>query len=242
MADEKEVEEQEEESQEENEEEESSEDESGEETDYKALYEAEKSKLEKSENDRKSAVGNQRSQRERDDQMNNISDDVAGLAKTVGFLVRATSSDNVEGLQENVEKVQQEQAVRVASRGFEVAYDALYNRLADDVRDEDGNTVIDLDKDPEFVKAWTTAHAAHDIATLTNLSAQKGSERLKVERENNRKLLADAKEAKKEGKSTVKKKKAGMDLGPSTGGAAGDTSGTDLFKKGLDKRPDLKVR
>ena len=229
-----------EENQEEEEEEKSSSDEDNEEPDYKTLYEAEKSLREKSDNDRKSALGNQRTQRERDDQLNNISDDLAGLSKTVGFLVKATSSENVEGLQENVEKVQQEQAIRVASRGFEVAYDALYNQLGDTVKDEDGKSVIELDAD--FVKTWSTAHAAQDIATLTNLSAKKTSERLGIEREKTKKVLADAKEAKKEGKSTAKKKKAGMDLGGASGGAAGNVSGTDLFKSGLDKRPDLKVR
>ena len=229
------------ESQEEEEEEESSDDES-EELDYKALYEAEKSKLEKSEGDRKSALGNQRLQSERDNQLNNISDDLSGLSKTVGLLIKSQASENVDGLQEEYDKSQVEYTTRIANRGFEVSYDALYNQLVDTVRDEDGNTVIDLEKDPEFVKAWASAHASQDIATLTNLSARMQSERLRLERETNKKLLVDAKEAKKEGKSIVKKKKAGMDLGASTGGAAGDTSGTDLFKKGLEKRPDLKVR
>ncbi len=232
------------ESQEEEEEEESSDDESGEEPNYKALYEEEKSLREKSDGDRKSALGNQRSQRERDDQMNSISDAVDGLSRTVGSLVKATASENVEGLQEEYDKGQQEQATRVASRGFIVSYDALYNQLAETVVDEDGKTVIDLNKDPEFVKAWAAAHASQDIASLTNLSARVQSERLRLERETTKKLLETAKESKKEGKSVAKKKKAGMDLGGAGGGASagGDTSGTDLFKSGLSKRPDLKVR
>ena len=225
---------------EEEEEEESSEDESGEETDYKSLYEAEKSKLEKSENDRKSALGNQRSQRERDDQLFNISDDVSALTKTVGLLVKAQSSENVEGLQEAYDKSVQERSERGVSRGFDNSYDILYNGLADTVKDEEGKAVLNLEDG--FVESWSAAHAARDIATLTTMLTQKQSERLKVERESNRKLLDEAKETKSEGK-TVKKKKAGMDLGPSTGGASsGDASGTDLFKSGLDKRPDLKVR
>ena len=230
------------EDQEEEEEEESSDNESGEELDYEALYNAEKSRADKLDNDRKSALGNQRTQRERDDQLNSISDAVVGLSNTVGYLVKATSSENVEGLQENVDKANREHQVRVASRGFAVTYDALYNQLGDTVEDEDGKTIIELDTD--FVKAWSAAVAAQDIATLTNLSAKIQSQRLGMERETNNKLLADAKEAKKTGKSQTKKKKAGMDLGASSGGASagGSADGGDLFKSGLKNRPDLKVR
>lgn len=210
-----------------------------EEVDYRALYEAEKARAEKAENDRKAALGSQRSQRERDEQMTGMQDTLDALAKTVGLLVKA-NGDYGTDLEAELAKVQEDIQGTSATRAFDRQYAAIHENLSDVLTGEDGEALVDLNAYPEWVRDWHAAVKDRDVATLARLSIEAQTYARKAEREKNRTLLEQAKKDSQAAKKNERRRKADMDLGASaSGGADRKLSGTDLIAKGLSERPDL---
>lgn len=206
-----------------------------EELDYKALYEGEKTRADKAENDWKSQRGLLKTQQERDEILHNLNDEVTALRGTLKGMLEGMIKGDTEGLREQVEETEQKVAQSRASRTFETQYLRAYELLDEATKDDEGNLITDTGSPEyhEFVSDWNEAYKKGDIATLFELTTEAQKERRQWDRQK-------ASSNENAGKRKERQKKASMDLGPAGGGAgSSEKSALQKIEDGLKKRGDI---
>ena len=208
--------------------------------DYKSLYEAEKAKADKSENDRRAARGSLRSQQERDDVVNGLDDKVSALTNSMNiFIKNVAKSGEIEGLQQEIAEADTQAAQTRANRDFTTQYSNAHEMLLEAINDEDGNPVLDTKSAEmsDFVAEWNEAHKKGDIATLFKLTTEATMERRRFDRQQATSVDKEEKTAKRK----ARQKAGSLDLGPASGGSSSsEKSALQKIEDGLAKY-DFKI-
>ena len=220
--------------------EEESEDESD--LDYKSLYEAEKAKADKSENDRRAARGSLRSQQERDDVIYGLEDKVSALGSSLNIFIKNVSkSGEMEGLQQEIAEADAQTAQKAAVRDFTTQYSNAHEMLMEAWKDDDGNSVFDPNSADikDFVAEWNEAHSKGDIATLFMLTTEAHKERRQFDRQQ----VTSVDKEEKTVKRKARQKAGSLDLGPASGGSSSsEKSALQKIEDGLKKHDIIVAR
>tara|TARA_R100001086_G_scaffold185311_2_gene103691 strand:- start:385 stop:1242 length:858 start_codon:yes stop_codon:yes gene_type:complete len=211
------------------------------EPDYKALYEANQSKLKDLENRVKSQEGRNKAREARDSELTDIKNDIAAMTRTVTALVSSQAPGSTVDLEEEVGKIQNERTTEKAAQSLTAQYQTISAALAHAVHDDDDNLLLTKDQVAQVKVEWQSGiqtlkdSGYRDFNGLTNtvLSASKlivSSERakLKEEKETTKKSRKQADEDSGIGE---------LDIGPGPGSGAlnnlDDMSGMDLIREGM---------
>ena len=201
--------------------------------DWKALYEAEKAKASKAENDKKAIQGARRKADDQDSLLQEILTRLESGEKANAALVRALASQDTEALSGELTTIQSEAAqVRAATR-FQTQYKSVYESIIEDAQDDEGKSLVDLEKDERlqaFREEVVAGYKKGSIADIVNALPKFHRVIRQIERENAKSAVAKAKEE-AEVTSNKKLKSAGLgdhDLGAP---AAGSGNSANLYGK-----------
>lgn len=212
-------------------------------TDWKAKYEEAESARVKAENDKKAIQGARKKQSDVDSMLTDILSRQEASEKAQAALIKALAQGDTDTVADELNNIQSESNKTRAQARFQNAYNSLYETMQEAVLDEDGNEIIDLEKDErlaDFRNEVITAHNNGDLAGISTAMNKLYRVVNKVERENSKAAVEKARE---EAETKAKKKiqKAGLgdhDLGnaPAGGSNLEGLYGFDKIKYGLEKQ------
>jgi hypothetical protein len=141
--------------------------------DYKALLDAERTKTKKLEQDFKALnVGTMR-QRDRDRVMSEISDRIGAIEQSNGALIRGLSSGEVESLPEELEGIQNQQAVVREQQDFDSAGQEIWESIQEAMLDPEGKPLLDINTIPELQElrdSWDAAVSGKNYREMTRVN------------------------------------------------------------------------
>ena len=140
---------------------------------YKALLDAERTKTKKLEQDFKALnVGTMR-QRDRDRVMSEISDRIGAIEQSNGALIRGLSSGEVESLPEELEGIQNQQAVVREQQDFDSAGQEIWESIQEAMLDPEGKPLLDINTIPELQELrdnWDAAVSGKNYREMTRVN------------------------------------------------------------------------
>ena len=212
------------------------------EVDWKARAELAEQTLGKERNDKRSQDVNKLKQQERDDLTLEIRDRLAANEKSTDALLRALGTGDTENLPDEIEKIRAESRETLTRSSYQTRHDALAYELADSVKDEAGNSILDLQTAPELEPMrteWVRARDAQDIVGLTRALSMAHKAVLTKERALSKVAVEDEKKRTKDArrKALEEVEAHDLDVGTGTGGGE-DTSvhGVSRMAKALNKQ------
>jgi predicted GNAT family acetyltransferase len=204
-----------------------------EEVDYKTKFEAADQELAKLRLDRKSEqVGRQRTA-ERDAKMDEILDGQKAVMDSNAALIKALNSGETDALPAELETITQDSRSRTSMSRIRVQAQGLLEALTDIGKDEDGNTVVDIQQDERFATVrdnWNrisgdaALEPSEKLAQLSRVVTQANVAMRGIDRQLAKKAIEDAKNA-----GETERKKALEETGlldTDTGGRTGPSEGS----------------
>ena len=212
------------------------------EVDWKARAELAEQTLDKERNDKRSQDVNKLKQQERDDILLGLNDRFDSYEKAQDALLRVIGSGETETLPGEIEQIRAESRQTQAHNSYQSRHDALAHELADSVKDEAGNSILDLQNAPELEPMrteWVRAREAQDIVGLTRALSMAHKAVLTKERALSKTAVEEEKKRTKEARRKALEDVEAHDLDVGAGTTGGeDTSvhGVSRMAKAMNKQ------
>jgi predicted GNAT family acetyltransferase len=204
-----------------------------EEVDYKAKFEAAEAQIAKLGLDRKAEqVGRQRTA-ERDAKMDEILDGQKAVQDSNAALIKALNSGENEGLPAELEEINQNSRSRTSLSRIRVQAQGLLEALTDIGKDEDGNTVVDIQRDERFsavrddwnrISGDAALEPSEKLAQLSRVVTQANLTMRGIDRDLAKKAIEEAKNAGEVGRKKALEETGLLDT--DAGGRTGPAEGS----------------
>lgn len=212
------------------------------EIDWKAQAAELKQHLVKLENDKRSLEVNRLKQNERDELILEIRDRLDANEKSTDALLRSLGTGDTERLPDEIQQIRSEAEQSRVRSSYETQFNSLVGELADAVKDDDGNVVLDIYTAPELEatrQEWSRASGAGDLIGLTRALNMAYRAVASKERVLAKQAKEDVKKAAKEARRKALEDVGAhdLDVGPGSSSTSdGNVYGLSRMKRGLNSQ------